>query len=879
VSGRLLPAVLAVLAAVAAWLTPGLQAVVDADTRARVGGLPAWWLLAALVAGFAGAVLGRRLPAGRLWPLALTAFVCLPWLPGAVPPAFLIWQGPMATLVWILVAIGLAAPFASRLTHPALVDARRAPWIVAAVVASASLAGAWTLRGILPEGDEPHYLVISQSLLLDRDLRIENNHQRGDYTEYRDVELKPDYLQRGSDGQIYSIHAPGVSVAVAPAFAIAGWPGAVATVIALAAATAALIWLTAWRLTGSAGAAWVAAAAFSLTAPGYFHAFTIFPDGPGALLVAVGLWALVQLERGRALSLARLAGAGAALALLPWLHTRFSLIAGTLGMVLVVRLAARSDRVRAWSAFAAVPVVSALAWFAFFWLIWGTPNPAAPYGRDTQSALAHLQPSLPGLLADQQFGLIPNAPVYAAALAGMIALGRWHPRLAVELAIVIVPYVLAVGTYRMWWAGLSAPVRFLVAILPALTLPLAVAWSRSGPARRAVVLVLLAVSGCMVAARTFVGAGTFLYNVRDGHDLLLDWANRSVNLPLAFPSLHRDIVSDALGDIAIWLVTWIVMTSAGLLAARRTRQYWTCASAAVLLTVSVAASVVWAGSASSVTPTSSALELLRHWPETPRAIGWQSQPFGLTPPESVPSRLALASTNRGPRPRGVQPLFTAALVPGGRYDIHVEGAQPRGQLSIRAGRSTQLIDTLTLDGRSGSGVTGTSVMLPLLVESLTIEGDEAARTSVGRLTLVPATVGNVADAPRRQARRASRYGRLRVFFLDENAFMEPPGFWTRGRAATDLFVDAPEDGALPAGPPPAIRVRAGAAPVDVMLSSLDWRIEMTLEPGASQEVSLPKGRTSGWPLRIETSGGFRPAEHDPGSQDWRNLGVWIENVN
>ena len=117
-SGRLLPAVLAVLAAVAAWLTPGLQAVVDADTRARVGGLPAWWLLAALVAGFAGAVLGRRLPAGRLWPLALTAFVCLPWLPGAVPPAFLIWQGPMATLVWILVAIGLAAPFASRRARP-----------------------------------------------------------------------------------------------------------------------------------------------------------------------------------------------------------------------------------------------------------------------------------------------------------------------------------------------------------------------------------------------------------------------------------------------------------------------------------------------------------------------------------------------------------------------------------------------------------------------------------------------------------------------------------------------------------------------------------------------------------------------------------------
>lgn len=874
-SGRLLSAILGTLAALAAWLTPSLQAVVDADTRARVGGLPPWWLLAALLAGFLGPILVRRVPASRLWPLALTAFVCLPWLPGPVPPAFLIWQGPMATLVWVLVVIGLAAPLAARVTHSWFADARRAPWLMAAVVAVASVVGAWTLRGILPTGDEPHYLVITQSLLLDHDLRIENNHQRGDYTQYLDFEVKPDYLQRGTDGQIYSIHAPGVSAIVAPAFAIAGWPGAVAVVVALAAAASALIWLTAWRLTGDAGAAWIAAAAFSLTAPGYFHAFTIFPDGPGALFVAVGLWALVQLERRVELSPARLAGVGAALAVLPWLHTRFSLIAGTLGLVLVGRIVGRSDRVRALLAFGAVPVISAIAWFGFFWFIWGTPNPAAPYGRDTQSALSHLQPSLPGLLFDQQFGLIPNAPIYAAAFAGILALGRWHPRLALELAIVTVPYVLAVGTYRMWWAGLSAPVRFLIAILPALTLPLAMAWARSGPARRAVILLLLTVSGCLVAARTFVDGGALLYNTRDGYDLLLDWANRSVNLPLAWPSLHRDIVSDALRVIAIWLVTWTALAAAGLVAARRTGQYWTGASLALLLTVSVAASLVWGGPARSVTTYSSALELLQHWPEGPRTSGWQSQPIGLIPPESVPPRLVLASSARGPRRPGVQPLFTAPLVPGGRYDLHVEGARPQGRLSVRAGRSPQIIDTVSLDGRPG-GTTGATVMLPLLVHSLTIEGDEAARGSVGRLTLIPSVVGNAADAPARQARRASRYGRLRVFFLDDNAFMEPPGFWTRGRSATDLFVDAPEDGEDQAGSPPMIRVRAGGVAATVALSSLDWHTEMTLEPGASQEVELPAGRPSGWPLRIETSSGFRPAEHDPASTDRRNLGVWVE---
>ena len=37
---------------------------------------------------------------------------------------------------------------------------------------------------LFPSGDEPHYLVIAQSLWRDGDFKIENNHQRGDYREY-----------------------------------------------------------------------------------------------------------------------------------------------------------------------------------------------------------------------------------------------------------------------------------------------------------------------------------------------------------------------------------------------------------------------------------------------------------------------------------------------------------------------------------------------------------------------------------------------------------------------------------------------------------------------------------------------------------------------
>ena len=83
-------------------------------------------------------------------------------------------------------------------------------------------ASAWWVSPRIPGGDEPHYLIITQSLIADGDLRIEDNHRRREYAAYVDGELKPDYLRRGRDGAIYSIHAPGVSALVLPAFAAGG---------------------------------------------------------------------------------------------------------------------------------------------------------------------------------------------------------------------------------------------------------------------------------------------------------------------------------------------------------------------------------------------------------------------------------------------------------------------------------------------------------------------------------------------------------------------------------------------------------------------------------------------------------------------------------
>jgi hypothetical protein len=935
VSARAIPIALAGAAGVSAWLSLGAVAVTDAVNRTRVGILPSPWVLALAVVAFVGVVLATRPSVRRVLPLALVLLLWLPWLPGRVPAAFLIWSGPVAWLVWAAVALGLAEPGLKRAAAAAwLADPRRAPWLAMTLAAACYLVGAGMLRDRVPAGDEPHYLVITQSLLGDGDLKIENNHASGDYAAYFSGELKPDYLKRGLDGQIYSIHAPGASVLVLPAFAVAGYPGALLTIVLVVAAAMAALWIVAWRMTSSASAAWVAWASVALTTPMFFHAFTIYPDGAGAACTVAGLWLLVSLETGhragrrtldryaaqnenfvpvvdphsgprraeRAEENNRtsqglrwtgyqvqspwLVAVGAALAAMPWLHTRFAIVAGLLGGAIALRLlwpgqrpaensaTTPGTRARDAAGFLVLPVVAALGWFGYFGAIWGTPNPAVPYGGYTQSAIAHLWPGLTGLMGDQQFGLLTSAPIYLGAIAGMLPLARRHLRLTLEIALLTVTYTIAVASYTMWWGGFSAPARFLVVILPVAGLPLAALWQACRTtAARAIVLVVLLISLALVLPRVFAHDGALLYNGRDGFDLLLDWGHRSVNLPLAFPSAHRDAPGTALADVVTWIAAFALCLTLAWLAASRRGGEWTLACLGLAISAMVAATLVWARhGASAITPSTSSMNLLHEWRAGWHTVGWESRPWHLLPGAEVPIHLQFDSGVRGAQNSRDTALFRAPLIPAGDYELVVSGSnKPAGEISVLVGRTELVLDRMGLEGYP-AGPTGLVLHLPVRVHSLTILGDDDARRSISQIELRPRKLRDeTASDTTRFGLRATRYGAARVFFLDNNAFMEPGGFWTRGESSTEVVID----GSAP-GSPPSLLVRAGAVQTTTELISGDWAESLRLSPGEERHVQLPALHDAdAWLVEIVTSEGFRPAQHDPGSRDMRNLGVWV----
>src|SRR6185503_17533026 len=121
-------------------------------------------------------------------------------------------------------------------------------------------------------GDEPHYLLMAQSLWREGDLDLRDNYERGDWLEYTSGPLAPHYGTPRADGRPFPAHSPGLAVLMAPVYAAGGRPACVLALCLLGALLSAELREWARRLTGDAEAglfAW----ALALTPPLAFYAF------------------------------------------------------------------------------------------------------------------------------------------------------------------------------------------------------------------------------------------------------------------------------------------------------------------------------------------------------------------------------------------------------------------------------------------------------------------------------------------------------------------------------------------------------------------------------------------------------------------------------
>lgn len=934
------------------WATgASLDHAAGPDGPFRVAMLPSVWrLLLSLAAGSAATVAlvgllrvllrtsadggdGRDAAAlDAVRPLAAAGLLVLPylpWLPDALP-ALLLLAGPGSWIWWgvlggqVVVALsglgGLVPRWSLRDLTPDLAPALRAQrrrWTTAILLGSVLVSGVLADRFIrtplFPGGDEPHYLVVAQSLWRDGDLRIENNHQRRDYDEYFHRDLAPHYLTRGVDREIYSIHPVGMPALMAPVYAAAGYEGVVWVLVVLGAMALTIAWRLAWAVTGSAGAATFGWATLAAGVPWVFNTFSVYPEIPAAAAAMVvfavtsGWRAGVTPVSPRRLRVSRFLVAGLALGALPWFSTKYAVMAGALGLVVIARLwlpwppdEASRRRALMRSLALGVPCALSLAgWFLFFKIIWGTYSPAAPYGSQRETRLEYLPQGGPGLLFDQEYGIVLFAPALLMVLPGLWALWRSRAaarRVAVELVAVWAGLLGVVGAFHIWWGGSAIVGRPVIAALPLLIIPVAAQWraSAGAPVRRATQFALLWTGVGLCAMVATAQNGLLLVAGRDGTSQVLEYLAPSSGFWTLLPTFLRQ----SPGAAALLAAAWVLpLLATGALSSRLTRTASVSgaggvpvlpgrsAACSAVLSVSVVALV--SGIAQAVMPPSTPapdltrrprVRLLDEFDADVRPVAVRYTPFSQIAPDAVPPLFPLLVNESGAQAidRATQLFGQRLSLPAGRYGLDVVFGPPAapaeaavaGALALQVGRTGPAYASWDLD-LTAPATWGRAFTLPVDVGFVGLKAAPSVAAAGPQIRITPQAI---VPASRRPSTRgvlgSGRYGDVQVFVHGEDAWPERDGLWVRGRTTAELTV-------VSATPRPlTLDVRAGARPVDVTLELGPHVRHATLAAGMTSSVTFPAGFEA-QTLRISTSDGFVPAEVEPGSRDRRLLGCWV----
>ena len=907
------PAIACVITGAALYVTRGVldQTVTPAGV-VRFAMLPPWQALLGFV-GLAALVLvgidhlntprgttTNRRPrlGGLVLPLMALAVLILPFLP-VVPDRWPVLQalaGPLVAVVWLGVAdlqlwtlwqAGLAVP--RWLERWTLWRVTAAIWIATATLAA--LAGA-RLAGtpLFPSGDEPHYLVVAQSLWRDGDLKIENNHTRGDYREYFQAELEPHFLTRGADHEIYSIHPVGLPVLMAPVYGAGGYRAVVLVLILMGASAATLAWWWTMGTLNAAGAATFAWAAIACSAPYLFNTFTVYPEIVAALAVMIALVTTVRTAPSRP-GVARWVMIGLACACLPWLSTKYAPMSAALLLVALGRLKSEPASLlrnpKVW-AVAAPYALSVVGWLAFFYLIWGVPLPMAPYGALVQTSPLNLVFGAPGLFFDQEYGLLAYAPVYALATTGwyrMWRTGGESKRLAIEIALVFGALVVTVGAFRIWWGGTSAPARPLASGLLLLAVPIATAFrsAAAGSARRAGQHLLLWLSIGIALTLALAQDGLLINNGRDGTSALLEyWSPRWALWTLA-PTfiLHEAPIA--------WLHSLSWLAIAGLagwfLARQRTA---TPGLAALIAVATLAGALLIVAAAFPLLPAGGAMPRVdlgaRSRLTTLDGFDARVRPAAIIydPVRKVDAAAVLPEVRLGVRPaqrtdpQPIRVLHNGRFsLPAGTYNIDVTfgdrvPSRPT-PFSMQVGRIGPPLQTWTLQPSPG-GTWRTSLWLALDAGFVGFRGPLEMERAIASITITPTAVTDVGARPRvGEVLSAASYAGVMCYFHQEQMYPEPAGFWTVGRQAAVTVAVPPGRTA-----PVVLRIHSGAQANHATISTFGWRRHYALVPGQAADVELPVVAGGVIPLTISTDSTFSPRAIDPASTDARFLGIWVE---
>lgn len=417
------------------------------------------------------------------------------------------------------------------------------------------------------DGDEPFYLLVTESLVRDHDFDLRNQYADLAHSAVRRADLVPQLGDPvGAGGERYSRHEPLLPFLLVPGYLAGGLHGAVATIALFAALGVASTLRLLEEEDCSRRSILIVYPLLAFGPPLLAYATRIWPEAPAALLFSEALRATRRGRRSRA---------GVALVVLALLKLRFALISA--GIAAAWMLLHRESRKKALVAviLLAIPATVIVVFY---------PEIVAVRMFDPEDVLTvhNYLRGIGGLLVDGQAGLLFQAPLW---LLGLAALFRWRSigpaaRLG---AVAAIPYLLLLFPRSEWHGGWAPPLRYVVVFVPLFAL-LAVSVVERLHGRGAIVASAVWSAGLSFHALAFPRS---LFRIANGESAWGRWLSASWDVDIS------RLVPSAIRPNAAALVALVVLgVAAALVYARRERsgdERAPSVAVASLLTVIVAA--------------------------------------------------------------------------------------------------------------------------------------------------------------------------------------------------------------------------------------------------------------------------------------------------
>jgi len=336
-------------------------------------------------------------------------------------------------------------------------------------------------KGVVLGGDEPHYLVIAQSIARDFDLNVFDQYARNKYREFINVRLHSHAKVGKGFKKWYSFHLPGVSFTLVPFFFFKipipllyflmrfymGFFGALLSI---------LVYLFSLKVWKNLKLSFFITIVFTLTSPIFFMSIHIFAEIQALLLILSSLYILLFSEKR---SYFKILLAGFLLSITIFWGMKYAIFIYVFSLGFLFFFIKRKEYKKGFL-FILFPIIFQLLFFSYLFYAYGNFSPNSIYygvmGEAQKKELFNVVlkktplkirvETLLDYFFDQRDGLLLYNPFYLFAFPGLlIALRKFRiysKHLLISVASFI--YILYHG-FSTVRAGYCPQARYLVPVL------------------------------------------------------------------------------------------------------------------------------------------------------------------------------------------------------------------------------------------------------------------------------------------------------------------------------------------------------------------------------------------------------------------------------